>query len=124
MQQLERESVMERSRLTLRYRELQLVKEWDGELEGFTALGLREQAKQAPILSSTLRFIDHLRDYREKLAEATVRRYEAVEQWIECPRCENVAPTSNGIHCSECGEDMRGGEYLRPALRPIEPNEA
>src|SRR2546429_5155485 len=124
MQQLEREYVMEKSRLNLRYRELQLVAEWDGELEGFTALALREPAKQAPILDSTLRFIEHLRDYREKLAEATVRRYEAVEQWIECPRCENVAPTSNGIHCSECGEDMRGGEYVRAALRLIDTHDA
>src|SRR5262249_28040889 len=69
MQQLEREYVMEKSRLNLRYRELQLVQEWDGELEGFTALLLREKAKTEPILDSTLRFIEHLRDYREKLAE-------------------------------------------------------
>ncbi|HKF77216.1 MAG TPA: DEAD/DEAH box helicase family protein [Candidatus Dormibacteraeota bacterium] len=124
MQQLEREYVMEKSRLNLTYRELQLVEEWDGELEGFTALALREQAKNAPILDSTLRFIEHLRDYREKLAEATVRRYEAVEQWIECPRCENIAPTSNGIHCPECGEDMRGGEYVRAALRLTDGNDA
>src|SRR5215469_5452578 len=109
MQQLEREYVMEKSRLNLTYRELQLVEEWDGELEGFTALALREQAKNAPILDSTLRFIEHLRDYREKLAEATVRRYEAVEQWIECP---------------ECGEDMRGGEYVRAALRLTDGNDA
>src|SRR5258708_6051704 len=124
MQQLEREYVMEKARLNLRYRELALVAEWDGEMEGFTALALREEAKKAPILDSTLRFIEHLRDYREKLAEATVRRYEAVEQWIECPRCENVAPTSNGIHCGECGEDMRGGEYVRAALRLIDTSDA
>src|SRR5437899_1646443 len=124
MQQLEREYVMEKSRLNLRYRELALVKEWDGDLEGFTALVLREEAKQLPILDSTVRFIEHLRDYREKLAEATVRRYEAVEQWIECPRCENVAPTSNGIHCPECGEDMRGGEYVRAALQLVDGGDA
>ncbi len=53
MQQLEREYVMEKSRLNLRYRELQLVAEWDGELEGFTALVLRDQAKGVPILDST-----------------------------------------------------------------------
>ena len=64
MQQLEREYIMEKSRLNLRYRELALVKEWDGDLEGFTALVLREQAKQLPILDSTVRFIEHLRDYR------------------------------------------------------------
>lgn len=120
MQQLERDYPMEKSRLNLRYQELQLVQEWDGELEGFTAFLLREKAKATPILDSTLRFIDHLRDYREKLAEAAIRRYEAVEQWIECPRCEQVAPTSNGIHCPECGEDMRGGEYVRAALRLLE----
>src|SRR5229473_2580675 len=57
------------------YQELQLVKEWDGDLEGFTAIVLREKAKTLPILDSTLRFIEHLRDYREKLAEAAVRRY-------------------------------------------------
>jgi DNA polymerase III delta prime subunit len=124
MQQLEREYVMEKSRLNLRYRELALVKEWDGELEGFTALVLREDAKQLPILDSTVRFIEHLRDYREKLAEATVRRYEAVEQWIECPRCETICPTSNGIHCPECGEDMRGGEYVRAALRLVDNSDA
>jgi hypothetical protein len=124
MQQLEREYVMEKSRLNLRYRELALVKEWDGELEGFTALVLREEAKRLPILDSTVRFIEHLRDYREKLAEATVRRYEAVEQWIECPRCETISPTSNGIHCPECGEDMRGGEYVRAALRLVDNSEA
>jgi DNA polymerase III delta prime subunit len=124
MQQLEREYVMEKSRLNLRYRELALVKEWDGELEGFTALMLREQAKNLPILDSTVRFIEHLRDYREKLAEAGVRRYEAVEQWIECPRCETVCPTSSGIHCPECGEDMRGGEYVRAALRLVDNSDA
>ena len=124
MQQLEREYVIEKSRLNLRYRELALVKEWDGELEGFTALVLREQAKTLPILDSTVRFIEHLRDYREKLAEATVRRYEAVEQWIECPRCETICPTSNGIHCPECGEDMRGGEYVRAALRLVDTSDA
>jgi hypothetical protein len=124
MQQLEHEWVMDKSRLNLRYHELALVAEWDGELEGFTALALREQAKRLPLLDSTLRFIEHLRDYREKLAEATVRRFEAVEQWIECPRCENVAPTSNGIHCAECGEDMRGGEYVRAALRLTDGDDA
>ena len=48
-------------RLRLRYQELQLVKEWDGELEGFTAIGLREKAKTLPILDSTLRFIERAR---------------------------------------------------------------
>jgi hypothetical protein len=124
MQQLEREYAMDKSRLNLRYHELALVAEWDGELEGFTALVLREEAKKLALLDSTVRFIEHLRDYREKLAEATVRRFEAVEQWIECPRCENVAPTSNGIHCAECGEDMRGGEYTRAALRLTDGNDA
>ena len=124
MQQLDREFVMEKSRLNLYYRELALVAEWDGELEGLTALMLREKAKGTPILDSTLRFIEHLRDYRERLAEATVRRYEAVEQWLECPHCENISPTSNGIHCPECGEDMRGGEYVRAALRLIDTNDA
>src|SRR5215469_455311 len=84
----------------------------------------REQAKNLPILDSTVRFIEHLRDFREKLAEATVRRYEAVEQWIECPRCETICPTSNGIHCPECGEDMRGGEYVRAALRLVDNSDA
>jgi len=124
MQQLDREFVMEKSRLNLLYRELALVAEWDGELEGLTALVLRERAKQLPILDSTLRFIEHLRDYRERLAEATVRRYEAVEQWLECPHCETIAATSNGIHCPECGEDMRGGEYVRAALRLVDSNDA
>jgi DNA polymerase III delta prime subunit len=120
MAQLEKEYVIEKSRLHLSYKELALVEEWDGELEGFTALQLREEAKGLPILDSTIRFIEHLRDYREKLAEATVRRYEATEQWIECPRCEQISPTSNGIHCPECGEDMRGGEYVRAALQLVE----
>src|SRR5438477_8725001 len=123
-QDLDGEFEMEKNRLRLGYQELQLVKEWDGDLEGFTAIGLREKAKTQPILDSTMRFIEHLRDFREKLAEATGRRYEAVEQWIECPRCETICPTSNGIHCPECGEDMRGGEYVRAALRLIDTNDA
>jgi hypothetical protein len=120
MQHLEKEYVIEKSRLNLYYQELQLVEDWDGELEGLTALVLRERAKELPILSSTIRFIEHLRDYREKLAEATVRRYEATEQWIECPRCETISPTSMGMHCPECGEDMRGGEYVRAALQLVD----
>jgi DNA polymerase III delta prime subunit len=124
MQQLDREFEMEKSRLNLIYRELALVDEWEGDLEGLTALLLREKAKTLPILDSTLRFIEHLREYRERLAEATVRRYEAVEQWLECPRCETTSPTSNGIHCPECGEDMRGGEYVRAALRLIDGQDA
>src|SRR5207248_1368463 len=95
-------------RIRLGFQELHVVKEWDGDLEGFTAIVLREQAKAHPMLDSTMRFIEHLRDYREKLAEAAVRRYEASEQWIECPKCETEVPTSNGIHCPSCGEDMRG----------------
>ncbi len=119
-QELDGEFEMEKNRLRLRYQELQLVKEWDGELEGFTAIVLREQAKTLPILDSTMRFIEHLRDYREKLAEAAVRRYEATEQWMECPKCETEVPTSNGIHCPECGEDMRGGEYVRAILHLVD----
>ncbi len=119
-QDLDGEFEMEKNRLRLGYQELQLVKEWDGDLEGFTAIGLREKAKTLPILDSTLRFIEHLRDFREKLAEAAVRRYEATEQWIECPKCETEVPTSNGIHCPECGEDMRGGEYVRAILHLVD----
>src|SRR5439155_357322 len=80
----------------------------------------REQAKSDPLLDSTMRFIEHLRDYRENLAEAAVRRYEATEQWIECPKCETEVPTSNGIHCPNCGEDMRGGEYVRAILHLVD----
>jgi DNA polymerase III delta prime subunit len=119
-QDLDGEFEMEKNRLRLRYQELHVVKEWDGDLEGFTALVLREQAKTLPILDSTMRFIEHLRDYREKLAEAAVRRYEATEQWMECPKCETEVPTSNGIHCPECGEDMRGGEYVRANLHLVD----
>jgi DNA polymerase III delta prime subunit len=111
---------MEKNRLRLRYQELHVVEEWDGDLEGFTAIVLREKAKTLPILDSTMRFIEHLRDYREKLAEAAVRRYEATEQWMECPKCEAEVPTSNGIHCPECGEDMRGGEYVRAVLHLVD----
>src|SRR5436190_1419922 len=111
---------MEKNRLRLRFQELHVVKEWDGDLEGFTAIVLREQAKAHPILDSTMRFIEHLRDYRENLAEAAVRRYEATEQWIECPKCETEVPTSNGIHCPSCGEDMRGGEYVRAILHLVD----
>jgi DNA polymerase III delta prime subunit len=111
---------IEKNRLRLRYQELHVVKEWDGDLEGFTAIQLREKAKTLPILDSTMRFIEHLRDYREKLAEAAVRRYEATEQWMECPKCEAEVPTSNGIHCPECGEDMRGGEYVRAVLHLVD----
>ncbi len=114
------DSIEKARRIALRYQELQLVEEWDGDLEGFTAIQLREEAKQAPILDSTARFIDHLREFREKLAEAAVRRYEATEQWMECPRCEAMVPTSNGIHCPECGEDMRGGEYVRAMLHLVD----
>ena len=119
-QELDGDFEMEKNRLRLRYQELQLVKEWDGDLEGFTAIVLREEAKTLPILDSTMRFIEHLRDYREKLAEAAVRRYEATEQWMECPKCETEVPTSNGIHCPECGEDMRGGEYVRAILHLVD----
>jgi DNA polymerase III delta prime subunit len=119
-QDLDGDYEMEKNRLRLRYQELHVVKEWDGDLEGFTAIGLREQAKTLPILDSTMRFIEHLRDYREKLAEAAVRRYEATEQWMECPKCEAEVPTSNGIHCPECGEDMRGGEYVRAILHLVD----
>jgi len=119
-QELEGAYEMEKNRLRLRYQELHVVKEWDGELEGFTAIVLREQAKSHPMLDSTMRFIEHLRDYREKLAEAAVRRYEATEQWIECPKCETEVPTSNGIHCPNCGEDMRGGEYVRAILHLVD----
>jgi len=119
-QELDGDYEMEKNRLRLRYQELHVVKEWDGDLEGFTALVLREEAKKLPILDSTMRFIEHLRDYREKLAEAAVRRYEATEQWMECPKCEAEVPTSNGIHCPECGEDMRGGEYVRAVLHLVD----
>lgn len=117
IQQLEAEYAPERSRFRLSYRDLELVDQWDGDLEGFTALSLRERGRQAPILDPTRRFIEHLRDYREKLAEAAIRRYEAVEQWVECPRCEQATATANGVvQCPECGEDLRGGEYVRAAL--------
>ncbi|MGH7761578.1 MAG: DEAD/DEAH box helicase [Candidatus Dormibacteraceae bacterium] len=119
-QDLDGEYEMEKNRLRLRYQELHVVKEWDGDLEGFTAIQLREQAKTLPILDSTMRFIEHLRDFREKLAEAAVRRYEATEQWMECPKCEAEVPTSSGIHCPECGEDMRGGEYIRAVLHLVD----
>ncbi|TAN31550.1 hypothetical protein EPN29_12905 [bacterium] len=119
-QDLDGDFEMERNRLRLRYQELHVVQEWDGDLEGFTAIILRDQAKTLPILDSTMRFIEHLRDYREKLAEAAVRRYEATEQWMECPKCETEVPTSNGIHCPECGEDMRGGEYVRAMLHLVD----
>jgi DNA polymerase III delta prime subunit len=119
-QELDGEFEMEKNRLRLGFQELHVVKEWDGDLEGFTAIQLREQAKTLPILDSTMRFIEHLRDYREKLAEAAVRRYEATEQWLECPKCETEVPTSNGIHCPECGEDMRGGEYVRAVLHLVD----
>ncbi len=119
-QDLDGDYEMEKNRLRLRYQELHVVKEWDGDLEGFTAIQLREQAKKLPILDSTMRFIEHLRNYREKLAEAAVRRYEATEQWMECPKCEAEVPTSNGIHCPECGEDMRGGEYVRAVLHLVD----
>jgi DNA polymerase III delta prime subunit len=111
------EDALEKShRILLRYEEVQLVEEWDGELVGFTSIQLREEAKQLPILDSTSRFIDHLRDFREKLAEAAIRRYEATEQWVECPHCETEVPTSNGINCPNCSEDLRGGEYVRAIL--------
>ncbi|MGI8564031.1 MAG: AAA domain-containing protein [Candidatus Dormibacter sp.] len=124
MQQLEKEFEIEKARLNLRYSELALVQEWDGELEALTSFVLREKAKTLPILDSTLRFIEHLRDFREHLAEATIRRFEATEQWIECPRCENRAPISLGIQCPECGEDMRGGEYVRAALQLVDGTDA
>jgi DNA polymerase III delta prime subunit len=119
-QDLDGEFEMEKNRLRLGYQELQLVKEWDGDLQGFTAIVLREEAKTLPILDSTMRFIEHLRDYREKLAEAAVRRYEATEQWMECPKCEAEVPTASSIHCPECGEDMRGGEYVRAVLHLVD----
>ncbi|MGH2930963.1 MAG: AAA domain-containing protein, partial [Solirubrobacteraceae bacterium] len=108
----------ERARLWLHYRELQLVDQWDGDLEGFTALALREQAKASPVADSTLRFIEHLRDFRERQAEGAVRRYEAVEQWVECPGCEAQIETSQTLYqCPECGGSLRGGEYVRAALQ-------
>src|SRR5262245_3151285 len=59
IQQLDRDFEMEKSRLNLIYRELALVDEWEGDLEGLSALVLREKAKTLPILDSTLRFIEH-----------------------------------------------------------------
>ncbi|TME16220.1 MAG: hypothetical protein E6I70_05755 [Chloroflexi bacterium] len=110
---------IEKSRINLTYQELQLVEEWDSELSGFTAIELREKAKELPILDSTMRFVEHLRDFREDLAEAAIRRYEATEQWVECPRCEEQVPTSNGSHCPACDEDLRGGEYVRAILHLV-----
>ncbi|MGH7903619.1 MAG: DEAD/DEAH box helicase [Candidatus Dormibacteraceae bacterium] len=110
------EYTIEKSRLKLRYQELQLVAEWDGEMVGFTAIQLREKAKTEPLLDSTMRFIEHLRQFRESLAEAALRRYEAIEQWVECPNCETESPTSNGAECPQCGEELRGGEYVRARL--------
>ena len=110
---------IERSRVNLSYKELQLVEQLDGELEGFTAIKLRERAKQAPVLDSTMRFVEHLRDFRESLAEAAIRRYEAIEQWVECPRCEEQIPSSNNSHCPACGEDLRAGEYVRAILHLV-----
>ncbi len=110
---------IEKSRINLTYQELQLVEEWDSELSGFTAIELREKAKELPILDSTMRFVEHLRDFREDLAEAAIRRYEATEQWVECPRCEEQVPTSNGSHCPACQEDLRGGEYVRAILHLV-----
>src|SRR5258708_536734 len=115
---------MEKNRLRLRYQELHVVKEWDGDLEGFTAIQLREQAKTLPILDSTMRFIEHLRDYREKLAEAAVRRYEATEQWMECPKCEAEVPTSNGIHCPMAGELGDTGWLGSPPRVPLDGKKA
>ena len=121
IQQIEQAYESERSRLWLHYRELQLVDQWDGDLEGFTALALREQAKTLPLADSTIRFIEHLRDFREKQAEGAVRRYEAVEQWIECPNCETHVETSQTLYqCPECGASLRGGEYVRAALQIID----
>src|SRR5436190_833911 len=54
-QELEGAYEMEKNRLRLRYQELHVVKEWDGELEGFTAIVLPEQAKSHPMLDSTVR---------------------------------------------------------------------
>src|ERR1700682_2075573 len=65
-QDLDGDYEMEKNRLRLRYQELHVVKEWDGDLEGFTAIVLRDNAKTLPILNSTMRFIEHLRDYRER----------------------------------------------------------
>ncbi len=121
IQQIEQAYESERSRLWLHYRELQLVDQWDGDLEGFTALALREQAKTSPLADSTLRFIEHLRDFRERQAEGAVRRFEAVEQWTECPNCENQIETSQTLYqCPECGASLRGGEYVRAALQIID----
>src|SRR5258707_2568732 len=55
-QDLDGEYEMEKNRLRLRYQELQLVNEWDGDLEGFTANGLREEAQNQPIPESNIRF--------------------------------------------------------------------
>ncbi|MFZ0217881.1 MAG: DEAD/DEAH box helicase family protein, partial [Candidatus Dormiibacterota bacterium] len=121
LQQVESAYESERARLWLHYRELQLVDQWDGDLEGFTALALREEAKAAPITDSTLRFIEHLRDYRERQAESAVRRYEAIEQWVECPNCEAAIEIGQALSlCPECGESLRGGEYVRAALQIIQ----
>lgn len=111
-------------RARLIYSELQLVEEWDGDLEGFTAIELREQSKSAAILDSTMRFIEHLRDYRESQAEGAVRRFEAIEQWIECPFCETEGPISEGMECPSCGRDMRAGEYVRAWLHLIDDQDA
>src|SRR5438552_18485334 len=47
---------MEKNRLRLRFHELHVVKEWDGDLEGFTAITLREQPKSHPLPDPTMPF--------------------------------------------------------------------
>src|SRR3979411_1175129 len=39
---------------------------------------------------------------------------------MERPKCAAEVPTSNGIPGSECGEDMRGGEYVRAVLHLVD----
>src|SRR2546423_12588723 len=47
-QELEGDYEMEKERLRLRFPELHVVKEWDGDLGGFTAVALPRDAKADP----------------------------------------------------------------------------
>src|SRR5207244_2346713 len=81
---------------------------------------LEERREIDGTYADTRPVIQDVRDNRRMVAAAALRRDAGPDEWSERARCETICPPSMGIHCPECGEDMRGGEYVRAALQLVD----